>query len=75
MVKLLLGAGVSPNLPTKRGRTAVHWAAASGHASMIHLLKGREAVMSAVDVDGKRPWHFAVESGAKSAMTLLCPAV
>ncbi|KAK0751417.1 hypothetical protein B0T18DRAFT_387548 [Schizothecium vesticola] len=74
-VKLLLEAGVSPNLPTKRGITAVHWAAASGHASMLQLLKGRGAVMSAVDVDGKRPWHFAVESGAKAAMTLLSPAV
>jgi ankyrin repeat protein len=67
---LLLEAGVSPDLPTKRGRTVMHWAAASGYIRIIQLLKSWGAVSSAADVNGKYPWHFAVESGARAATAL-----
>jgi len=72
-VILLLEAGVSPDFLTKRGRTAMHWAAASGCSSLVQLLRDRGAALSTTDVEGKGPWHFAVENGATSVITLLCP--
>ncbi|CAM1509524.1 Fc.00g032630.m01.CDS01 [Cosmosporella sp. VM-42] len=72
---LLLEAGLSPDSPTKSGRTAMHWAAASGNVSMIRLLKDRGAALASADVNGKLPWQFAAEYGAKPAVIALVAPV
>ncbi|OIW32572.1 ankyrin [Coniochaeta ligniaria NRRL 30616] len=63
-VALLLKAGVPADSRTEDGRTALHWAAASGNMNIIRLLRDHGAAVGCLDVNGKLPWQFAVENGA-----------
>jgi len=47
----------------KSGRTALHWAAISGHADVVKLLLSRGADILAVTTNGMTALHGACEAG------------
>lgn len=63
VTRFLLKSEANPNLPNKEHRTALHWAAASGNATIIRLLLENGANADTRDVYGMTPLQFAIENG------------
>lgn len=55
----------------KRGRTALHLAAANGHIFMVALLLGQGADINACDKNGWTALHFAAKAGYLNVVKLL----
>jgi ankyrin repeat protein len=68
---LLLEAGVCPRARNNKGRTALHWAAASGNKEIIRLLRRGGAEVDALDAHGKTPRDFAVHNGQDDSVVAM----
>ena len=65
---------MSPDMSDKDRWTAAHWAAFNDHPAIIVELKSQGANISAVDVFGASPLHFAASRGNKAVLRALCDA-
>jgi len=78
MLKALLGAGVSPELPMGRGDDGMSWGAkplhvaiARGALAAIDVLLAAGAKVNAIDGDCETPLHWAVRHANADAVRLL----
>ncbi|KAI7890678.1 prosome, macropain 26S subunit, non-ATPase, 10, isoform CRA_c [Mucor mucedo] len=56
------------------GRTALHWAASGGHASIVEYLMNKGAIVNNPDKDaGWTPLMIAVAAGHEDVVKLLLP--
>lgn len=63
IVALLLAHGAAVNAPGPQGRTALHYAAAAGHADVVALLLKHGADPAQRDADGQTPRDRAAARG------------
>jgi len=59
------------NKRTNTGLTALHLAAAEGHASVVKLLQAKGAQKSVRDHSGKTALHFAADHGHEEVVIML----
>ncbi|KAJ9444585.1 putative ankyrin repeat protein, partial [Diplonema papillatum] len=72
VAQYLLSEGADVEQASPEGWTALHYAAAAGHACVIHLLKQHGAVLSAARrVDGLTPLSMAAAGGHADVVYLL----
>jgi ankyrin repeat protein len=67
-VKALLDKGVSPNVKSHLGWTALHWAAYHGNAKLVRLLLDRGADVNARTINGVDPPDVRSEVGDESPL-------
>jgi ankyrin repeat protein len=71
-VRLLLDNGADPSEADARGRSAMHAAAAGGHAELCALLWAAGGDVTAADDEGREPLDVAIERGdAETCRTLM----
>ncbi|CAM6054538.1 unnamed protein product [Sphagnum tenellum] len=72
-VELLLGKGSNPGIQDAYCRSALHWAAESGDASIVsHLLSWTEEdTVNGADNEGNTPLHIACANGHYQVVSLL----
>ena len=74
-VELLLGRGADPNIPEAwKGQTAVMWAAAEDHVSVVETLIAHGAVADATATSGETALLFAVQLGHDATVRALLAA-
>ena len=74
-VRSLLRGGADVNAAQNDGMTALHWAAASGHAEMARtLLYAGATVRAATRLGGYTPLHLAARSGSAEIAGILLDA-
>ena len=61
----------NPNLQDRKGRTALHYAAASGNLMMVKLLLQHDAKLDVQDYEGKTPLYFAADGNDVEIANLL----
>jgi len=71
MVALLLDTGVSPNLQSEDGRTALHSASEFGSFVSLQLLITAGGVVGTADKQGNTALHEAAKSGFADCVKLL----
>lgn len=71
LVRWLLAQGARVNEPDAKGQTALHVAAASGHAGVIQLLLDHTGDVTMKDIQGRTPRSIALEKGKTDAAKLL----
>ena len=70
-IRTLLRRGVNPELASKNGQTAMHYAAAYGNVDAILTLIEAGGSVTTVDLGGRSPLHAAVGYGHFRAVELL----
>ena len=74
-VELLLGRGADPNIPDAwKAQTAVMWAAAENHVSVVETLIAHGADADAAATSGETPLLFAVQLGHDATVRALLAA-
>ena len=74
-VELLLGRGADPNIPEAwKGQTAVMWAAAEDHVSVVETLIAHGADVDAAATSGETALLFAVQLGHDATVRALLAA-
>jgi uncharacterized protein len=71
LVKLLIEAGVDPNLSDNEDLTVLHHAAANGQVAMTELLLACGSEVNARDLAGYTPLIFAARSGKLEIVKIL----
>jgi len=72
VVRILLGAGASPDLEDLNfGTTALHWAALSGFEDVVSVLTAHRAAVNAMSYTGQTPLHFAASRHRVSVVSAL----
>jgi ankyrin repeat protein len=75
-VRLLLDNGADPSEADARGRSAMHAAAAGGHAELCALLWAAGGDVTAADDEGREPLDVAIERGdaetCRALMQCMC---
>ncbi|EMR66414.1 putative ankyrin repeat protein [Eutypa lata UCREL1] len=71
MVRLLLGSGADPCLPSDGGWTPLHNASQSGNANIVAILLQTRADANAQLTNGMTPLHWAASNGFKYIVSLL----
>ena len=69
-----VGSYESPPQPQKKGRTALHWAARSGHLEVVKFLVGAGASLEAESNDSWTALHFAARWGRLAILKVLVGA-
>ncbi len=69
--KLLLAAGADPNIPGKRGWTALHFASFKGYLPIVQALAEYEADLDALCDSGDAPAHFATKFNCRDVILFL----
>jgi ankyrin repeat protein len=60
-----------PQANSRKGWTALHWAAAEGHKDVARLLVERKASTTVVDKDGRTPVQLATENLHSGVVSIL----
>ena len=71
LVRSLIGGGGYPDQVDETGRTAMHYAAASGNLQIIAILIKGGAKLDPKEKLGNTPLHLAAEAGQVEAAKLL----
>ncbi|PNH10312.1 Ankyrin repeat domain-containing protein 65 [Tetrabaena socialis] len=70
-VEELVRTGADPSVKDKHGRTAVHYAASSGHADILEYLSTKGVDMDAEDSVGRGALHYAAAGGHRECLVVL----
>ncbi|KXX76427.1 Ankyrin-3 [Madurella mycetomatis] len=70
---LLSARDINTNASSPHGRTALHEAAASGHAGIVRLLLDNGAEADTATDSGEKPLHAAIHGGHNEAFRILLP--
>lgn len=70
-VRLMLEAGMDPNVAGARGETALRYAAANGKPEVVRLLLEAGADVNVEDADGLTPLRYAAYYGHKDVVETL----
>ncbi len=74
-VKALLDAGAEVDAQERRDQTAIMWAAAEGHASVVReLLEAGADFTRPLEYSGYTPLFFAVRNGEREVTHMLLDA-
>ena len=61
-VQAALDAGVPPDFKDSRGNTALHFAAANGHTTVLQFLLAASSVSAVANDNGNTPLHWSIEN-------------